>query len=228
MIRANKGGPLGAAWAYYVDQKIRRAFRGLWLRGELPVSDEPLLVYANHSSFWDGFIAHALSRATATDGYCLMEEHNLRRYPFLARLGAFSIRRHDGVSSLESLRYARELLSRPRARVFVFPTGQLQPFGALDIPLERGIEVLTRLSGARAIPVAFRCAFFEDELPDVLVEVGTPHGPAPLSHFAAQLDTLVQRLGNTPSPEGFVRLVKGRAGVAQRWDAIREGRINAT
>ena len=196
LIPAQKEGPLSWAVARYVDAKVRKSFRGVWLRGELPSGDEGLLIYANHSSFWDGFTAHALCGAAGWDGHCLMEEQNLARYPFLARIGAFSIRRHEAASSLESLRYAQRLLKRGAA-VFVFPEGEMHARATLR-PLERGIEVLARAAQARCLPVAFRYVFLEHELPDILVQVGEAHAPTPLSGFAERLGELTG--GARPGP----------------------------
>lgn len=226
MIRAAKGGLRGRLIDAYVTAKFRGAFRGLWVRGALP-RGEPLLVYANHTNWWDGFVAHQLSRAAGWDGYCLMEEANLARYRFLARIGAFSIRPHAPDSALESLRYARALLARPAAAVFLFPEGRLAPFGAGPLRLERGVELLARHARARCLPVAVRYAFFEHERPDVLLEVGEPHGPLPLADFAARLSALVQRLAGATSLEGFTRQVAGAGGVAERWDALRARALGA-
>lgn len=221
MIRANKGGPLGAMWDLYIDRKVRRSFRALWTRGALPEGDAPILLYANHASWWDGFIAHQLCRATRRDGYCMMEEENLARYRFLSRIGAFSVRRHEALSSLESLRYARSLLQKPRAVVVIFPEGELHPFGSRDLRLERGVELLARVSVARCVPVAIRAAMFEHELPDVLIDVGDAHGLATLASFEERLRAQVERVAAARSTDGFLPLVRGRSGVAERWDTWR-------
>ena len=215
MIRAEKGGAHGRLIDAYVRRKVRRAFSRVWVRGALPAG--PLLVYANHSNFWDGFVAHQLCEAAGWDGYCLMEEENLRRYPFLRRLGAFSIRRGEGRSSLESLRYAKALLRRPSAAVVLFPEGEHRPFAARPVELERGIELLARTANARCLPVAIRYAFFEEELPHVLLEVGEVHGPEPLAQLGDRLEALVQRVARAHSPEGFTPLLEGSPGVAERW-----------
>jgi 1-acyl-sn-glycerol-3-phosphate acyltransferase len=150
-----------------------------------------------------------------------MEEHNLERYRFLARLGAFSIRRGEGASSLETLRYASGLLRQPRAAVCIFPEGELRPFGVLPLKLERGVELLGRVGKVECVPLAMRYAFFEHERPDVLVEVGTAHAAGPLSRFQAELEAAVRRLAGATSLEGFSRVVSGASGVAERWDAVR-------
>jgi 1-acyl-sn-glycerol-3-phosphate acyltransferase len=221
MLEAHKGG-LGT-WAVerYLRWKLRGAFRGLWVRGTLPAAEQGLVVYANHSNWWDGFVAAALGQAAGWDGYCLVEEKNLRRYRFLTRLRAFSIHPGRASSALASLRYARRLLERPRAAVFVFPEGELRPFGRLPLKLAGGVEVLARAAQVPCLPVAIRYAFFEDEKPDVLLEVGPAHPAAAPEVLAERLGEAVARLARASSPEGFQQLLAGRSGVAQRWDRVR-------
>ncbi len=221
MIHARKGGLLGALAARYVRWKVRHAFRGLWVKGAFPAGNEPVLAYANHTNFWDGFIAHQLCVGFGREGFCAMEEQNLARYPFLARLGAFSLRRNDAASALQSLRYARALLTAPGATVFLFPEGELRPFGAQPLKLDRGVEVLAKLSKVPCVPVAIRYAFFEDERPDVLVEIGQAHAALPVSAFRERLSLRVLSLAAQFSLEGFTRLLQGAPGVARRWDAVR-------
>lgn len=221
MLHALKSGPWAWVAARYVDRKVRSAFRAVRMRGGLPNAEGGLLVYCNHVGFWDGFVAHALSRAVGWDAYYLVEERTLRRYPFLRRLGGFSVRRGDPTSSLPTLRYARTLLQRPSAAVFVFPEGRLRP-GASDLgELERGVEVLARASGATCLPVALRYAFLEAERPDVLVEVGEPHGPERLDGFERRLRFVVARLMAETSFDGFAPVVRGGGGAAERWDRFR-------
>jgi 1-acyl-sn-glycerol-3-phosphate acyltransferase len=220
VIRPNKGGPLGWVIDRYVTSKVRRAFRGVWLRGELPQDDGSLLLYANHPGFWDGFVAHQLCKSAGWDGYCLMDEANLARYRFLARIGAFSVRPGEAASALESFKVARALLTKPRATVVVFPEGVLRPGPGVG-PLKRGAEVLARAAHARCLPVAIRYAHFEHELPDILVEAGEAHGPEPLAGFERRLSALVGRVDAARSPDGYRLLVQGRQGVAERWDAVR-------
>jgi 1-acyl-sn-glycerol-3-phosphate acyltransferase len=221
VIRAAKGGLFGWVLDRYVGWKFRSSFRGLWVRGTLPSGAEGRLVYANHSNWWDGFVFHQVCQAAGWDAYCVMEERNLERYRFLAKLGAFSIRRGEGASSLESLRYAGQLLRQPRAAVCIFPEGELRPFGVLPLRLERGVELLARVGKVECVPLAIRYAFFEHERPDVLVDVGTPHAPGALSRFQSELEAGVRRLAETTGLEGFTRVVSGGLGVAERWDAVR-------
>jgi 1-acyl-sn-glycerol-3-phosphate acyltransferase len=220
VICAHKGGLCTWAVEAYLRTKMRSAFGGLWLRGALPPRNTGLLVYANHTNWWDGFVVHALAQAAGWDAYCLMEEKNLQRYPFLTRIGAFSVRPGHLPSALASLRYAKGLL-RKKATVVLFPEGKIRPFGESLLRLEGGVEVLARASQALCLPVAIRYAFFEDEKPDVLLEVGEPHPAVSLAGFAERLGAGVASLQAVRRLDGFRRLWAGRPGVAERWDRVR-------
>ena len=213
----------GATWALgkYIEHKLRRAFRGIWLSGALP--DEPggLLAYANHSSFWDGFVAWLVNNRAGRDGYLVMEEHMLARYRFFARGGAFSIRRNDRGSALQTLRYAAKVLARPKSTVFVFPQGRIVANALPPLRFERGVEVLARMAKVRCVPVAFRFAFLEHEYPDVMIRVGESHLPEPVASMEQRLGALVTQLSLTQEPPAQPALLQGRKSVAQRWDTVR-------
>lgn len=221
MIPACKGCLRQRLVDAYVRRKVRSSFRGVWLRGELPPATGGLLVYANHCNWWDGFVMHQLGKAAGWNGHALMEERTLARYRFLRHAGAFSVRRGDGASSLETLRYARSLLRQPGVAIFFFPEGEHRPPGELPLRLERGVETLARMSQVPSVPVAIRYAFFEHELPDALLDVGTPHPPLRLSDYQRRLEERVVALQAVTRLEGFHRLLEGHRGVAERWDAVR-------
>jgi 1-acyl-sn-glycerol-3-phosphate acyltransferase len=228
MIHPRKRGPFARLVQGYVRWKLRHGFGGLWVRGEFPAADTAgLLLYAHHTNFWDGFVAYGVADAWGLDGYALMEEANLQRYRFLRRLGAFSIRRGDPRSTLESLAFARRLLEQPATAVCLFPEGGERPAGLLPLRLSRGVEVLARRAKATCVPLAFRYVFFERELPQVLVEVGPAHPAEALAGYARRLEAVVERVFSARGLEGFRCVLRGRRGVAERWDAWRglpEGR----
>lgn len=220
MIRDAKGG----AWSWLIEQyialKVRRSFRGVWVRGVLPPSENGLIAYLNHSSFWDGFFAQQIGKLAGWDAYAMMEEVNLAKYPFHARIGAFSVRRADSKSALETLRYSKSLLRRPKAAVMIFPQGEIRSGAALG-PLSRGVEVLARVADVPSVAIALRYVFFEHEYPDVLIEVGALHAPAGIERYEAELDSVHSRVNEATSTDGFTLMIRGRSGVQENWDAAR-------
>ena len=131
-----------------------------------------------------------LSKQIGWDGYAVMDEQNVAKYPFHSRLGAVSVRPGDPRSAVETIRYLKQVLRRPRGVVFIFPEGVSRP-GALEVgPLQRGVEVIAKAAGVRCVPLAIRYAFLEHEHPDVLIDIGVPHAPGPLSLFTERLTAL--------------------------------------
>ncbi len=221
MLKANKGGLFGALVDWYIGHKLRSAFGGLWVRGTLPSPSSGHLVYANHSSFWDGFVLHQLAQLGQWNAFAMMDESNLARYPFHTRMGAFSVRQNDSQSALQALRYSKSLLALPRAVVCVFPQGEIRAASASLGPLSRGLEVLARTAKVPSVPVAFRYCFFESEVPEVLVEFGEPHAPVQLDEFENRLSTTVTRVMQARSTDGFTCMLAGRRGVQAKWDTVR-------
>jgi 1-acyl-sn-glycerol-3-phosphate acyltransferase len=221
MIHEAKGGVLTSIIDWYVGRKVKSAFRGLWVRGTLPPSTNGLVAYLNHSSFWDGFIAHQLAKLAGWNVYAMMDEENLAKYRFHTRIGAFSIRPKDPRSAVETLRYAKSLLARPDGCVVIFPQGEIRAGQGPLGPLSRGVEVLARSSKTPSVPVAIRYAFLEHEYPDVLVEVGEPHPPGDLSTYVQGLQSVHDRVMSARSTEGFILRLRGRSGVQERWDTVR-------
>lgn len=221
MTPARRGGLGSAVVRWYVRAKVRGFFRGLWVKGPALGGDGPVLVYANHPGFWDGLVLHELATAWGREAFCLVEQQNLERFPFLSRLGAFSIRPGDPASTVESFRYARSLLARPKAALFVFPQGRLSPPGSGALVLQRGVEVLARRGGVPCVPLALRYAFLDSERPDVLVAMGGAHPPAPNSELTARLAKHLGEVERATSLEGYQPVVRGSPGVAARWESLK-------
>ena len=104
-------------------------FARVWLRVEGPIptpADGPLIFYLNHPSWWDGYMAYVLNRMVLGNrfqGFCMMDEHELRRYRFFTWLGAFSMNRQDARSALGSVAYIGRLLATRRDRAVLTHEG---------------------------------------------------------------------------------------------------------
>jgi 1-acyl-sn-glycerol-3-phosphate acyltransferase len=227
MIHDAKGGPFTAVLNWYIRRKVRSAFRGVWVRGELPSADGGLLAYVNHSSFWDGFIVQQLGQVARWNAHAMMEEANLAKYRFHTRIGAFSVRR-DPKGAMESIRYTKKVLARPNAAVFVFPEGEIRAGHGPLGPLMRGVDVIARAADVRCVPIAVRYAFLEHEYPDVLIEVGAPHPAEGIEGFAARLSAVYAQVLSARSTEGFTRVIAGRSSVQERWDQARRAPPGST
>jgi hypothetical protein len=195
--------PLGEALIYYglLRPAVRKAFDRVLLRvvGRLPgPADGPLLLVLNHPAWWDGHMCALLDRAVfagAFDGYVMMEEPQLRRYPFFAWMGAFSVDRHDPRSAARSVAYIAALLRARRERAcYIFPQGEIIPNDRRPLKLYPGLgHILRRVGAATICPVALRYELRGEQRPDAFIRLG-PALRLGGQRSAAESTALVARL----------------------------------
>ncbi len=117
---------------------MRRHFRAVY-QEPLEWTQQPTLWIANHTSWWDGIVMQVIHPKTGRKFHAMMLETELKKNPFLARLGAFSIQ-PGSRSMVESLRYATNLLQKPENTVLFFPQGRIHSLLNLDPPWMPGLQ----------------------------------------------------------------------------------------
>lgn len=182
MIPARKSAWFERVFAAYNRNLLRRRFERLRVAGLQPISERPegvpLILYANHSSWWDGLIAFELGRAAALDQYVLMEERQLASHPLFRRLGAFSVSRERPREAYRSIEYASRLLvdeaKRGRGRaLWIFPQGASLRNDVRPLKLYSGAaRIIERVGDVHAVPVAVRYEFLDDFRPEAFVRFG--------------------------------------------------------
>ena len=145
------------------------------LRTSLDEEPGGVLFLANHSSWWDFFMAHYLNSAVPVDGYGMTEHTNMLKFGFFRRIGAFSIDRNDPASIRASIDYTAQLLKGPRAGVWVFPQGKIICNDVRPLQFQGGLRVLLAKAGRlKIVPTAIRYEFWQDERPEAFVRFGKP------------------------------------------------------
>ncbi len=177
MIPARKSAWFERAFAVYNRNLLARRFEGLRVAGldrlRTRADNLPLVLYANHSSWWDGLIAFELGRACKLDQYVMMEEKQLRRYPLFRKLGAFSVVRESVRESVRSIEYAGQMLRGSSRALWMFPQGQTLANDARPLRLYNGAaHIIRRAGGAFAAPVAMRYEFLRDFRPEAFARLG--------------------------------------------------------
>lgn len=97
----------------YVLTLYRRRFQAVWLDDTAVQPDLRATLYmGNHNAWWDALTPLLLNeRVLHQRARAVMDEEQLRRYPFFRRLGVFSIDRKHPRRALASLEHAAELLN---------------------------------------------------------------------------------------------------------------------
>ncbi len=203
----------------------------------LPGPDMPLLLYGNHSSWWDAHTPFTLNRLLLKRELYVMVEHaQLARYPFFRWAGGFSVDRADARSAQRTLAYAAGLLSgAPNRCVLIYPQGEILANDRRPLQFFSGAGHLVKgVLRAREVcalaPVALRYEFIGEQRPELFASIGAPMlvsgdvSPKALSeHMAATLtaeldalrdDVVAYRLG------GFQTLLRGGASINRMFDRV--------
>ena len=206
---------------------------------------QPILFVANHTNWWDGFIAYLVATRMGLHVHVLMEAVNLDRYWMFKLVGALPVRRNSAPAAYADLAQAARHLRRPVTGMWIFPQGTRSSPEAPIHQTERGAAHLALSLGQPVTiwPVAFRYRYLGEQLPEAFAWLGeawevdggaAPHdglGPAfKRSRRALALeierrlqltvDQLDQRLA-TESLEELEVLIPGRLSVNKRLDRVR-------
>lgn len=159
----------------YARRRLSRAMDGVWVHGlqqaRAAVARGPVLLCATHAAWWDAFVICAADEALGADGYALMDDAQLRRFPFFGAIGAIGIDRSSPAAMRRGLRAAQEILSERRA-LWLFPQGRHRPTHLRPLGLGRGHELLAR--GVTVLPVALTYAFREAPQPSAVLSFEAP------------------------------------------------------
>jgi 1-acyl-sn-glycerol-3-phosphate acyltransferase len=192
MLEAKKSRWFEEIFAVYNRNLFKRRFRSLsvsgldFLKNRNP--DTPFLIYANHSSWWDGLVAFQISRAARLDSFIMMEEMQLKKLFLFRRLGAFSVVRENPRRAARSLNYAAALLKENSNRtLWIFPQGEILPNDGRPLNFYRGAaRVVEKAARVSAVPLAIRYEFLGDFKPEIFVKIGAPQLVSVDKNFSAE------------------------------------------
>lgn len=148
MIKANRTYFGVRFFDLYTKIQLKRYFRKVSVNGDFEDNGKPVLVIANHFSWWDGFIQLWLNKKVFKRKFhVIMLEEQLRKFMILNKAGAFSIKKNSR-DIVESLAYTTDLLKQKENMLLIFPQGEIQTLYTHDFVFEKGVEyILKKLDG---------------------------------------------------------------------------------
>ena len=205
--------------------------------GGLPDPSVPLIVYANHPSWWDPLIAHYINAQLLgpRQFYAPIDADALQRYAVFKRLGFFGVRLRDRRGAADFLHVTREILRRPATALWITPEGRFTDVRDRDAALQPGIAHLATAIARQAIrggpparamvlPIALEYPFWQERLPECLAMIGRPFDTAQHADWSKSdwTGALWSRLRQTQAElaavaigrrsEPFVNLLRGKSG----------------
>lgn len=136
----------------------------------------PLIVYANHSSWWDPMVCFLLS-AELLPGrphFAPMDAAALQRYSVLGRLGIFPVQIESARGAVQFLRTG-EAIVRSGGVLWVTPQGRFADNRERPLVFKPGLAALAaRLGTCTVLPLAIEYTFWDERKPETLLHFGQP------------------------------------------------------
>jgi 1-acyl-sn-glycerol-3-phosphate acyltransferase len=231
MIAANKNDVIDSLLYLYFRALARRRFFSIAGRGldrlRHLAADRPILLFCNHTNWWDGLFIYLLTRQMKHKAvYCMMEEKQLKHYRFFTWLGAFSVDLSSPLRSAAALRYSQRLLQKNETAIWIFPQGRLCPPGEL-VEIKPGTDYIAQHTpNALLVPVAMRYEFFREDRPNALVEIGEPFPAVEWEEgrLARECNAVFKRVDQAARAQdltGFEPLFPPRWTINKKWEWVR-------
>ncbi len=200
------------------------------------LGDRPLVMYANHPSWWDPVLGLLLMQRFYADRphYAPIDAEMLQKYGVFKRMGFFGVEQHARRGAVTFLRVSSRILKQPSSAMLITPTGQFADPRDRSTPFQGGLGHLAeRMSDGVLLPLAMEYTFWNERYPEALVRFGEPVWSVAHAGLGHQqwTEMLQQRLHATQDalaqasirrdPGGFQTLSRGAAGIGGLYDLWR-------
>ena len=168
-----------ALFSVYLHWYVKRHFHALRVAnaGRIPPLAEPLILFGNHASWWDPLSAMLLAESILPERqhYAPMDAIALDHYRIFRPMGFFPVDNATSRGAAQLLRAGEQVLSRPGAVLWITPEGRFQDVRKRPVIFRPGIGALmTRRGRLTCVPVAIEYTFWNERLPEILVNIGEP------------------------------------------------------
>ncbi|HET7461715.1 MAG TPA: 1-acyl-sn-glycerol-3-phosphate acyltransferase [Longimicrobium sp.] len=169
-----------AAFEAFFRPWMRRRLNAVRVTG-LPRAlrtDVPLVLAANHVSWWDTFTLREIHRVVRPRSplYTLASEAELAHLPYFRLTGAFGVDPARAASVLSAVRFVRDRARERRdATLIFFPQGRIWPSHRRPLGFLRGIEAFVKpIAPCIVLPIAIHHEPGTTAAPTVYVSAGAP------------------------------------------------------
>ena len=144
----------------------------------------PVVFYANHAYWWDGFWSQLCTEEFFHQRlHIIIEYQQLHKHRFFTRLGAFSLDRSRPKSVVTTLQYAADLLAdRPDSlqnALWIFPQGQIEYVDKRPLRFFRGTgsivqRLFEQVPQLYLVSVVSRIEYLEEQQPELFLSFREP------------------------------------------------------
>ncbi len=231
-------GWLFDGFSRYVLRYVRRYFHAVRLSksgAALPTDGEPILVVANHPSWWDPMVGMPLVLSLKDyRSYAPIHSAMLKRYPIFGRLGFFGLDPKSLRSAAEFLRAGEAILAEPRRAIWITAQGEFTDVRNRPLNLKSGVgHLAAKMKRGWVVCLAIEYSFWTERTPEALLRIAEPIAIDPAlkltgKEWTAKLETiLTENLDalnletRARDPAKFTVLLAGKTGVGGGYDFFR-------
>jgi 1-acyl-sn-glycerol-3-phosphate acyltransferase len=161
-----------------VRSYFKRHFRAVMVQQKelLAQATGPLIVYANHSSWWDPMVSILLAQMLLPwrRHYAPMDADALKKYPILRKLGIFPVETSSARGAAQFLRTSQAILADGGV-VWITPQGRFADSREPELGFKPGLGALAvRVPEVKLLPLAIEYTFWDERLPETLLRFGQP------------------------------------------------------
>ena len=168
-------------FCWYSKGMIRKCFTSFGINGTERVRSitetQPLIVYANHASWWDPIVA-MLARKEAMPMrtlYAPIDSEMLENYAVLKKMGFYGVKLESYAGAQQFLVHSKTILERPNASIWITPEGKFCDVRDHTQSLMPGMAHLaSRVPGIACVPLAIEYPFWDDSRPHIFCMFGKP------------------------------------------------------
>ncbi|TWU17683.1 hypothetical protein Pla52o_48980 [Novipirellula galeiformis] len=225
----------------FLTPYLRRHFHSIaitrdsWNVSLIP-EQEPLVVIANHPSWWDPLAAHYLNRRLFPQRqfFAPIDAAALEQYRVFAKLGFYGVTMNSTAGATAFLQQSRAILMSQGTSLWLTPEGRFADVRDHAATLMPGTAHLcSRMQHGWVLPIALEYAFWEERLPECLCKIGTPlriseHVDATkadwqrlLTARLRQTQTELSAAVVTRDSEAFENILSGIRGAGILYDSMR-------
>jgi hypothetical protein len=191
----------------------------------------PVILFANHHYWWDGYLGYWLIRAWGYRPLTWMEAY--RRFPPFGALGALPFPPNDPQARARTVRRTVQILRTEPAALLLFPEGVLHGDTERLLPFQRSLHWLAcHVPQAMLLPLAIHIEPSYHQYPRAYLSVGAPFQSAStdeaawLAEAAGAVETLLRQTradaraaltDDEHTARGFQVLLRGTRSIHERF-----------
>jgi 1-acyl-sn-glycerol-3-phosphate acyltransferase len=222
----------------FARKNLRAVRLAAWGAPQPGDAGAPLVVFANHPSWWDGVAFMVLSTELLPGRrmFIPMDAAALARYGFMPRIGVFGVEAGSARGAIGFLRTSQAVLADPGHMLWMNAPGRFCDVRERPVPIAPGLVRLAELAPkARFLPLALEYPFWSEKSAEMLAGFGPPiegvtlaamDREARAAHLARALEATMDRLAADAISRDAARfrpVLQGRAGMGgiyQGWRRI--------